>query len=64
MDKLVCSQCSKDMIKRYHHTVLLTNPPQYPWYWWCGCGHTEAGGIERGQTADEAYREIWEKANG
>lgn len=57
-------ECGKIMIKRYQPIVLATYPPQYPWFWWCaGCGRTAEGGVERGITADEAYRTAWEKAN-
>ncbi len=65
MDKLMsCPKCNKNMIQRFSHTVLLNYPPQYPWNWWCGCGHTEVGGIERGKTHEEVAMDAWEKANG
>jgi hypothetical protein len=58
-----CSECNKKMIKRYDNRVFASNPPQYPWYWWCGCGNTESGGVERGKTEEETYMEIWENEN-
>ena len=59
----ICPKCGKKMIKRYENFILATNPPQYPWYWWCGCGHIERGGIDRGMDVDELYRRIWETTN-
>jgi len=60
----ICPVCGSKMIKRYENYVLTTYPPQYPWYWWCGCGHTEPGGVERGMTAEEIDRIEWEIING
>jgi len=51
------------MIKRYESRVLASYPPQYPWFWWCKCGHTEEGGIDRGMTIEEVYERLWEEAN-
>lgn len=56
--------CGKKMIKRYSRIVLMSQPPQYPYDWWCACGKTEEGGRERGKTAEEMDMEVWEKANG
>ncbi|RTK93076.1 hypothetical protein EKI60_06580 [Candidatus Saccharibacteria bacterium] len=58
-----CPICHKKMIKEYANYVLTSYPPQYPWHWYCGCGHTEDGGIERGITQEEVTRKQWEKAN-
>ena len=59
----VCPRCGKRMIKRYEPRVLASYPPQYPWFWWCKCGHTEEGGIDRGMTNEEVYERLWEEAN-
>ena len=58
-----CPNCGKKMIKRYTGQVLTSYPPQYPWYWWCGCGETRDGGIEQGKTEEQLAKEEWEKAN-
>jgi len=59
----ICPNCGKKMIKRYEDYILLTNPPQHPWFWWCGCGHKEKGGIDKGESIGEIYREIWKDIN-
>lgn len=56
-------ECGKLMIKRYENRVLMSNPPQYPWQWWCGCGKTKEGGIERGKTDGELALEKWKQVN-
>lgn len=58
-----CSSCGKRMVRRYANFVLATYPAQYPWSWWCSCGHTEYGGVDRGVTAEELLRIDWEQAN-
>jgi len=59
----ICPQCGKRMIKRYEPRMLASYPPQYPWFWWCKCGHTEAGGVDRGMTDEEVHERLWEEAN-
>ena len=59
----MCPKCNSQMIKRYENRVLTTYPPQYPWYWWCGCGHEEGGGIERCTTEEEAAMMSWKAVN-
>ena len=59
----ICKKCGKKMIKRYRNEIYPTYPAQYPWYWWCKCGHTEEGGVERGLTEDEYYEKLWEEEN-
>lgn len=59
----ICDKCGKRMIKKYANFVLTLCPPQHPWDWWCGCGHVEKGGIERGKTPEEVLMEAWEAAN-
>ena len=61
-----CPKCGKMMIQERSNYVLTSNPPQYPWTWWCGCGHTEAGGVEipKVTSAQEVLRERWERVNG
>jgi len=58
-----CPKCGMKMIKRYEGYVLTLYPAQYPWYWWCGCGHTEEGGIEVGETEPQSARKEWEILN-
>ena len=56
--------CGKKMIKRYSNRVILTDPPKFPWYWWCGgCRREEEGGIEVGKTDEQRNKEAWERAN-
>ena len=57
-----CPKCGARMIKRYENCVYLTDPPQYPWNWWCACGWQEKGGIDRGISEEEVIRRIWEEA--
>jgi len=59
----ICPKCGKKMIKRYEDYILPTNPPQYPWYWWCRCGHTERGGIEEVRNMEQIYRLLWRGVN-
>lgn len=59
----ICPICGKKMIKRYHNHDYPTSPVQYPWYWWCGCGNTEQGGVDRGKTDKEIAREEWKEIN-
>ena len=58
-----CSSCGKWMIKRGTGRMLPSCPAQYPWEWWCGCGHTKPGGIRRGTTQQEITRGEWERVN-
>lgn len=58
-----CPECNCIMLKRYENITLTSLPPQRPWYWWCGCGHTEKGGIEKGKREDEIYMSAWKKQN-
>jgi hypothetical protein len=62
-DNMVCPKCGKKMIKQYTNTALTTYPPQYPWSWWCGCGYTAEGGVEKGKTTEQMSREAWEAIN-
>jgi len=56
-----CPKCDKEMIQRDTGVVLASNPPQYPWQWWCGgCDHYEVGGVRRGVTIEDYYRQQWE----
>jgi hypothetical protein len=59
----VCSVCGKVMIKRDTGVALMSYPAQYPWDWWCGCGHTEPGGVRWGKTEVEMAQNEWEQAN-
>lgn len=56
-------ECGKKMIKRSSNIVLTSYPPQYPWYWWCGCGKTREGGVTRGTTEAEIAQRDWERKN-
>ena len=58
--KKLCPQCGRQMTKRYEDRVLLTDPPQYPWYWWCRCGHVEVGGMDRERRGDEEVYFTWD----
>jgi len=58
-----CERCGRRMIRDFENVMLPTNPPQYPWSWWCGCGYTEVGGIERGLSSAELRQHEWEEAN-
>jgi len=60
---MICPECGKKMIQRFTGVVLCTYPAQYPWDWWCGCGHKEKGGVTRGKTEEEIAREEWEALN-
>ena len=62
-DAKVCPKCGKSMIRWATGEVLLSYPAQYPWEWRCGCGNRERGGIERGKTEGEIFREAWEAVN-
>lgn len=58
-------KCGKKMIKRFSGMVLMSNPPQYPWDWWCGgCGTHERGGVDVPATETEEQRaqKAWEAA--
>ena len=55
--------CGKLMIQRDEPFVYASDPPQYPWKWWCGCGHTEPGGVRWGMTEGQMARRAWEQAN-
>ena len=58
-----CDECGATMIQRDSGVVLTSMPPQYPWYWWCGCGATKKGGVRRDKTEEQMCREEWERAN-
>ena len=58
-----CPQCGKKMIRRYRPYVLCSYPSLHPWDWWCGCGYSEVGGVERSMTLEEMVRREWEGAN-
>ena len=60
---MVCPKCGKRMIKRDTGIVLTSYPAQHPWNWWCGCGHTEPGGVRRDQTEHEICMELWKQEN-
>lgn len=58
-----CPECKARMVKKNTGTVLTTDPPQYPYDWWCGCGHEEVGGIERDLTREEKLYRRWKSFN-
>ncbi len=60
---MICDNCGKKMIQRYSNIVLDTNPPQYPWYWWCGCGAEKPGGVKVGRTEEQTAYERWKYEN-
>jgi hypothetical protein len=51
------------MIKKSANIMLCSYPAQYPWNWWCACGHEEHGGVDVGTTMEEINRKRWEEAN-
>jgi len=60
-----CPKCGMKMVKRYDRRTELYSSVmrnQQVWYWWCGCGHTEEGGIEPSE--GECAREEWKAING
>ena len=59
----VCPKCQKQMIRRDLGYAYATDPPQYPWEWWCGCGHREAGGVRIDPTDDQMALDEWKRAN-
>ena len=62
MEEKLCPNCGLKMLQVDTGTCLPTNPPQYPWYWWCGgCNHSEEGGVKRGQWL--TLKEQWERLN-
>ena len=63
METKPCPECGKFMICRYANYALLTWPPQFPWSWWCGCGHTEYGGIKVDELPEDTLMRQWEAAN-
>lgn len=62
METKPCSNCKAKMIRKYSGGVLMSSPPQYPWSWWCGCGHHEDGGFASGRH-HPTLQEQWENAN-
>lgn len=54
-------QCGKRMVGR----IDKSNAHQgwLRWYWWCGCGNVQEGGVWHPVTEDEAVYARWEKAN-
>jgi hypothetical protein len=63
METKTCPKCGKQMIRRYRDYILCTYPPQLVWYWWCGCGHIEPGGVEGTPLPEETAQQEWERAN-
>ncbi len=64
IENKTCPNCGKAMIEWGTGRVHLTYPLQHPWIWRCACGHTEEGGVHREATADERFKEAWDRANG
>jgi len=63
METKPCPSCGKLMIRCYANYILCTYPPQHPYDWWCGCGHSEAGGVERCELPKNTLMRQWEAAN-
>jgi hypothetical protein len=40
-----CPDCNKNMVVLWDEGIMLSNPPQRRWYWWCGCGRREVAGV-------------------
>lgn len=63
MATMPCPRCGKKMVMKMSGVVYTSNPPQEDFVWWCGCGHTEAGGRYVYPDAHAMLRDQWEKAN-
>ena len=57
-----CKKCRKLMIRR--HALDSSFPAACPYAWWCKCGHTEEGGMDRVLDFDAYYAELWALVNG
>ena len=55
-----CPVCGKRMIKELENVVYPTYPPKRPWRWWCGCGHSEPGGVYQSDHPETLRRRRWE----
>lgn len=52
------------MIMTRSGEVLLTDPPQFKRYWWCGgCDLKEEAPVVKLKTAEEYDMEDWKRAN-
>ncbi len=62
---MYCEQCGAVMVKWYPSFAYATDPPQYPYRWWCGCGHDVAGGVDRADRPNklDELRLAWRLAN-
>jgi len=59
-----CPACGKKMIRRSTGVVLTSYPAQYPWNWWCGCGHSVEGGVEHAVfLPEDDIKRAWKKIN-
>ncbi len=58
-----CPKCNKKMIVLWQGQMMCSNPPQQRWYWWCGCGHSECGGVHVYRDTSPSIKERWEAAN-
>lgn len=56
-----CSKCGMKMVRCYENWESCQT--QRPWCWWCGCGHTEEGGIEQYKTEAQSARDEWNMLN-
>ena len=60
-EEKICPKCGAKMTQEWDNEVLCTYPPQYVWYWFCGCGHRERGGVV--QEVMETSMDIWKRLN-
>ena len=58
-----CPVCRKRMVPRILDTMLPTDPPEYHYSWWCGCGHEEAGDSFPATPESDLLRGFWERKN-
>lgn len=55
--------CGKRMIGCYDESRMRETPPKMQWFWWCGCGKQELGGVWHPVTRDEALMDRWQRVN-
>lgn len=58
-----CQNCGLLMVKRRGSSLVSTVPARQRFSWWCGCGHEEAGGIERVSSGEELLARMWRQKN-
>ena len=61
----VCPNCGKLMIKRVSTEIddVIDGLPAKEWWWHCGCGAKETGGVLKGVPELEYLKREWERVN-